>query len=153
MMPIIKHIVRLDAEEREFLESVVKKGKGGAFKIRRAQILLHSDVNNSGASAARIAKMLHCREATVYEARKQLVENGFEGILERKKRETPAIPPLFDGKAEARLITLACSEPPEGRSRWTLQLLSDRVVELEIVPHCTANTIHEVLKKTKSNHI
>ena len=137
-MPITKYIVRLNQEERKFLESAVKKGKGGAFKIRRAQILLHSDVNGPGASAATIAKMLHCREATVYDACKQLVENGFEGILERKKRETPPIPPLFEGKAEAQLIALACSEPPVGRNGWTLQLLSDRVVELDIVPHCTA---------------
>ena len=148
-MPTTKYIVRLSQEEHDFLESVVKKGKGGAFKIRRAQILLHSDVNGPGASAATIAKMLHCREATVYDARKQLVENGFDGILERKKRATPAIPPLFDGKAEAQLIAIACSEPPVGRNRWTLQLLSERVVELDIVPHCTANTVHEVLKKTK----
>ena len=77
------------------------------------------------------------------------MENGFDGILERKKRATPAIPPLFDGKAEAQLIAIACSEPPVGRNRWTLQLLSERVVELDIVPHCTANTVHEVLKKTK----
>lgn len=152
-MPTIKYIVKLDEQEREFLQRVVKKGNGGAFKIRRAQILLHSDVNGPGSSAATIAKMLHCREATVYDARKQLVEKGFEGILERKKRETPAIPALFDGKAEARLIALACSEPPEGRRRWTLQLLSERVVELNIVPHCTANTVHEVLKKTRLNRI
>ena len=134
IVPSIKYRVRLSQQEREFLESVVKKGKGGAFKIRRAQILLHSDVNGPGASAATIAQMLHCREATVYEARKQLVEKGFEGILERKKRQNPAIPRLFDGKAEAQLIAIACSEPPEGRSRWTLKLLSERVVELNIVP-------------------
>lgn len=148
-MPTTKYIVRLDEEEREFLESVVRKGKGGAFKIRRAQILLHSDVNGSKVSAATIAKLLHCREATVYDARKLLVENGFEGILERKKRASPPTPRLFDGKAEAQLIALACSAAPEGRNRWTLQLLSERVVELDIVAHCTANTIHEVLRKTK----
>ncbi len=148
-MPTTKYIVRLDNAEREFLESVVRKGKGNAFKIRRAQILLHSDVNGPNTSAAAIAKMLHCRESTVYNARKLLVENGFEGILERKQRATPPVARLFDGKAEAQLIALACSEAPDGRNRWTLQLLSERVVELGIVPHCTANTIHEVLKETK----
>ena len=152
-MPTIKYIVRLSEQEREVLESVVKKGKGSAFKIRRAQILLHSDVNGPGASAATIAQMLHCREATVYEVRKQLVEKGFETILERKKRATPPTPALFDGKSEAQLIALACSEPPAGRNRWTLQMLSDRVVELDIVPHCTANTIHEMLKKTNLSPI
>ena len=148
-MPTTKYIVRLDDAEREFLESVVRKGKGSAFKIRRAQILLHSDVNGPNASATTIAKMLHCRESTVYSARKLLVENGFEGILERKQRATPPVARLFDGQSEAQLIALACSEAPEGRNRWTLQLLSERVVELGIVPHCTANTIHEVLKETK----
>lgn len=152
-MPTTKYIVRLDNAEREFLESIVRKGKASAFKIRRAQILLHSDVNGPSASAATISKMLHCRESTVYSARKLLVEKGFEGILERKQRATPPIPRLFDGKAAAQLIALACSEAPEGRSRWTLQLLSERVVELGIVPHCTANTIHEVLKETKLNLI
>jgi len=83
----------------------------------------------------------------VSEVRKRFVEQGLEAALERKKREIPPTPQLFDGEAEARLIALACSSPPEGRARWTLQMLSDRVVELNIVPHCSANTIHEVLKK------
>jgi len=83
-MPTTKYLVRLNEQERDLLESVVRKGKGGAFKIRRAQILLHSDVNGPKASAATIAKMLHCREATVYDTRKLLVGNGFEGILARK---------------------------------------------------------------------
>lgn len=149
-----KYIVRLSEQERAELESMVKKGKGSAFLIRHAQILLHSDVCVGGSqSAAAIARLLHCQENTVYEVRKRLVEQGFKAALERKKRETPPTPRLFDGEAEARLIALACSSPPEGRARWTLQLLSDRVVELNIVPHCTANTIHEVLKKTNSSPI
>ena len=149
IMPTTKYIVRLNEQEQDFLESIVSKGKGGAFKIRRAQILLHSDVNGPQASAATIAKMVHCRKATVYDVRKLLVENSFEGILERKKWANPPIPRLFDSKAEAQLLALACSEAVEGLNRWTLQLLSERVVELDIVPHCTANTIHEVLKRTK----
>ena len=131
---------------------MVKKGKGGAFKIRRAQILLHSDNNGPGSSGSDIAKILHCRKSTVYDARKQFVEEGFEAAITRKKRETGPTPRLFDGEAEARLIALSRTEPPEGRARWTLQMLSDKVVELNIVPHCTANSVHEVLKKTRSNH-
>jgi transposase len=148
-----KYIVRLSAQERADLEKIVKKGGSSAFRIRHAQILLHSDITIGSESAAAIAKMLHCQEGTVYEVRKRLVEQGFEAALERKKREIPATPRLFDGEAEARLIALACSTPPEGRARWTLQLLCERVVQLTIVPHCTANTIHEVLKKTNSNPI
>jgi hypothetical protein len=148
-----KYIVRLSAKERADLENIVKKGGSSAFRIRHAQILLHSDATVGSQSAAVIAKMLHCQENTVYEVRKRLVEQGFEAALERKKRSTPATPRLFDGEAEARLIALACSTPPEGRARWTLQLLCSCVVELNIVPHCTANTIHEVLKKTNLNLI
>ena len=84
------------------------------------------------------------------EARKRLVTRGLAVALERKKQERPSVERLFDGGSEARLIALACSQPPEGRGRWTLQLLSDKVVELQIVPHCTANTIHEVLKKKRT---
>lgn len=148
-----KYIVRLSAQERAELESIVKKGSGGAFRIRHAQILLHSDTTVGSQSAAAIAKMLHCRESTVYEVRKRLVEQGFSAALERKKRETPATPRLFDGEAEARLIALACSTPPKGRTRWTLQLLAERVVELNIVPHCSHNAVHKVLKKTSSSPI
>ena len=145
-----RYIVRLSPEERQELENIVKKGKSSAFKIRHAQILLHSDANQS---VEAIASMLHCNKNTVSEVRKRLVEKGLAAALERKKRSTPPTPRLFDGEAEARLIALACSTPPEGRARWTLQLLADRVVELNIVPHCTANTIHEVLKKTNSSPI
>ncbi len=151
-MAKVKYIVRLEKSEQETLKAIVKKGKGGAFKIRRAQILLHSDNNGPGSSGSDIAKILHCRKSTVYDARKQFVEEGFEAAITRKKRETGPTPRLFDGEAEARLIALSRTEPPEGRARWTLQMLSDKVVELNIVPHCTANSVHEVLKKTRSNH-
>ena len=148
-----RYIVRLSVEERAELETIVKKGKGGAHKIRNAQILLHSDENGERLTVEAIAKLLHCHKDTVCEARKRLVTRGLAVALERKKQERPSVERLFDGGSEARLIALACSQPPEGRGRWTLQLLSDKVVELQIVPHCTANTIHEVLKKTNSSLI
>ena len=148
-----RYIVRLNTEERRELEAIIKKGKGDAHKIRNAQILLHSDENAECLTVFAIAKLLHCNKDTVCEARKRLVTRGLAAALERKKREHPAIPRLFDGEAEAKLIAVACSTPPSGRVRWTLQLLSDRVVELNIVPHCTANTVHEVLKKTNSDLI
>lgn len=148
-----RYMVRLSAEERQELESIVKKGKGDAHKIRNAQILLHSDINGEPLTVEAIARLLHCHKDTVCEARKRLVTRGFSAALQRKKQERPSIERLFDGAAEARLIALACGSPPEGRARWTLQLLSDKVVELKIVPHCTANTIHEVLKKMNSSRI
>ena len=101
-----KYIVRLNGEERADLESIVKKGGGSAFRIRDAQILLHSDAGVNSQSAAAIAKMLHCQENTVYEVRKRMVEQGLKAALERNKRATPATPRLFDGDAQARLIAL-----------------------------------------------
>lgn len=148
-----RYIVRLSTEERAELEAMVKRGKGSAHRIRHAQILLHSDENAHKQTVAEIATLLHCNKDTVCAVKKRLVEQGMPAALERKPRNTPPDARLFDGEAEARLVQLACSTPPEGRARWTLQLLSDRVVELNIVPHCTANTIHEVLKKTNSSLI
>jgi hypothetical protein len=146
-----RYVIDLSNEERLELEGIVKKGKGGAHRIRHAQILLHSDKSVEKRTVIQIAKLLHCHTETVCTVKKRFVEQGMVAALDRKPRNTPPDSRLFDGEAEARLIQLACSQPPEGRSRWTLQLLSDKVVALAIVPHCTANTIHEVLKKTNLN--
>jgi hypothetical protein len=144
-----RYIVRLSASERTELEGIVTKGSGSAHRIRHAQILLHSDEGHEQRTGVEIASLLHCIPNTVSVVRKCFVEQGMSAALERKKYNTRPGSRLFDGDAEARLLHIACSAPPQGRARWTLQLLSDRVVELQIVPHCTANTIHEVLKKTK----
>ena len=148
-----RYIVSLSEEERLELMNVVKRGKGGAHRIRNAQILLHSDQNGDPLSVKEIATLLHCNKSTVCEARKRLVTRGFEAALDRKKQSRPSVQRLFDGEKEARLLQLACSQPPEGHNRWTLKMLADKVVELEIVPHCSANTVHEVLKKTNSSPI
>jgi Homeodomain-like domain len=89
----------------------------------------------------------------VYRVRKQLVEEGLEAVLSRKQRATPAVPPIFDGEKEAKLIALACSKPPKGRTRWTLRLLENKVVELGIVDRASDSTIGRTLKKTPSNRI
>jgi Homeodomain-like domain len=115
-----RYIVRLSSEERKELESIVKKGKGGAHRIRNAQILLHSDENGTKLPVLEIAKLLHCNKDTVYAARKRLVIRGFSAALERKKRDKLSVERLFDGAAEARLLQIACSQPPAGRARWTL---------------------------------
>ena len=85
--------------------------------------------------------------------RKQLVEEGFEAVLSRKPRATPAVPRIFDGEKEAKLIALACSKPPKGRARWTLRLLENKVVELNIVDRASDSTIGRTLKKTFSSRI
>jgi hypothetical protein len=89
----------------------------------------------------------------IYRVRKQLVEEGFEAVLSRKQRAMPAVPRIFDGEKEAKLIALACSEPPAGRVRWTLRLLEEKVVDLNIVDKASDNTIGRVLKKTFSSPI
>jgi hypothetical protein len=96
---------------------------------------------------------LHCTPETVANVRKRFAEQGFEGALARKPRAAPPVPPIFDGEKEARLITLACSSPPEGRSRWTLQLLADTLVELKIVESVSPSTICRVLKNELKPHL
>jgi len=144
-----KYVVRLSADERNHLETLLSKGKNSAKVLLKARILLKADVSEAGEgwSDGQIVKALDTNISMVERVRRQLVEEGFEAVLSRKQRTTPAIPQIFDGEKEARLITLACSTPPEGRKRWTLRLLEDKVVELGIVEHASDNTIGRVLKK------
>jgi hypothetical protein len=144
-----KYVVRLSAEERDQLEAMVHKGKISAGHMRRAQILLKADVSEAGEawSDSRIMEALNTNNVVIYNVRKQLVEEGFEAVFTRKKRETPPVPKIFDGAKEAKLIALACSKPPEGQARWSLRLLENKVVELNIVDKASDNTIGRVLKK------
>jgi transposase len=150
-----KYVVRLSNEERAALEGLVGKGKHPAAMILKARILLKADVSEAGEgwSDNRIVKALDISLATVARIRQRLVEQGFDAVLARKHSPNSARRRLFDGAAEAKLIALACSEPPRGRSRWTLALLEDKVVELKIVERASDNTIGRVLKKTFSNRI
>src|SRR3974377_2559179 len=102
-------------------------------------------------SRASTTKALGTSPSMLYRVRKQLVEEGFEAVLSRKQRATPAVPKIFDGEKEAKLIALTCSKPPKGYVRWTLRLLEEKVVDLKIVQKATNNTIGRVLKKTFSN--
>src|SRR5438132_9652564 len=144
-----KYVVRLSGEEREQLEALIRKGKSPAQRLLKARILLKADVSKAGDgwSDSRIIKALETSVSMVYRVRKQLVEEGFEAVLSRKQRTTPAVPRIFDGEKEARLIALACSKPPKGRTRWTLRLLENKVVELNIVDRASDSTIGRVLKK------
>jgi hypothetical protein len=150
-----KYVVRLTAEEHQQLEAMIRKGKGPARRLLKARILLKADVSDAGPgwSDSRIIAALDTSASMVYRVRKQLVEEGFEAVLSRKQRATPAVPPIFDGEKEAKLIALACSKPPKGRARWTLRLLENKVVELGIVDRASDSTIHRTLKKTLSNRI
>ena len=133
----------------------IRKGKNPAQRLLKARILLKADVSEAGEgwSDSRIIKALETSPSMVYRVRKQLVEEGFEAVLSRKQRATPAVARIFDGEKEAKLIALACSQPPKGRARWTLRLLENKVVELHIVDRASDSTIGRALKKTFSGPI
>ena len=150
-----KYVVRLSREEREQREAMIRKGKSPAQRLLKARMLLKADVSEGGEgwSDSLIIKALETSASMVYRVRKQLAEEGFEAVLSRKQRATPAVPRIFDGEKEAKLIALACSKPPKGRARWTLRLLESKVVELHIVDRASDSTIGRVLKKTFSSPI
>ena len=148
-----KWVVELIAEERTELNAMVAKGKAAAKKIQKARILLKADQGpqGEGLNDDQIASELATHATQVARLRQRLVEDGLELALTRKKRETPPRQPIFDGEKEARLIALACSTPPEGFARWTIRLLAEKVVELEIVKTAHFNTVGRTLKKTRLN--
>lgn len=150
-----KYIVRLSDEERDRLSALINAGKHPARKLLKARILLKADVlvGDGGWSDARIAEALDTSTDTVLRTRQRLVEEGVDGALAYKYSPASARPRIFDGAAEAKLIALACGEPPKGRARWTLQLLEEQVVELKIVERASDNTIGRTLKKTLSSRI
>lgn len=146
-----KYVVRLSSEEREALEILVKKGKTQAYRIKHANILLAVDADGPDWSDEEAAEAFGCHVNTVANVRQRFVEQGLEAALERKKQKSPSRERILDGEKEARLIALACSAPPEGRSRWTLQLLADKLVALEIVQSISDQTVRRTLKKTNSS--
>jgi transposase len=148
-----RYIVRLSEEERSSLTNVVRAEKGVAPKKRmRAQILLKVDQGEHGPgwTDEQVAKALDVHVNTVHAARRQLVTEGFEAALSRKKQIRPSRRPTFDEASERTLIATAQSKAPSGRARWTLHLLADRMVELEIVERVSHETVRKVLKKTRS---
>jgi transposase len=148
-----KYIVRLTAEERTELEALVKKGKVAAYKIKHANILLAADVQGPAWPDQQIATAFSCHPGTVENMRRRLVLEGLAAALERQKQAQPSRLPKLDGRGEARLIALARSTPPEGQDRWTLQLLADRLVALEVVDSISDQTVRRTLKKTTSGRI
>jgi transposase len=148
-----RYVVKLCDEERGRLTTLIHAGKHPARLLTKARILLKADASEAGEgwSDSQIAEALDTSIDTVARTRQQLVEEGFEAVLVRKHSPASARLRIFDGAAEAKLIALACSEPPKGRKRWTLQLLEEQVVELKIVERASDNTIGRTLKKTFSN--
>jgi hypothetical protein len=148
-----KYVVRLSGEERERLESVVRAGKSPAQLLTKARILLKADVSAAGEgwSDSAISVALDTSINNIGRLRRRLVEEGLEAALKRKHNPNSARKRIFDGAAEAKLIALTCSPAPEGFARWSLRLLEEKVVELNIVKQVSDNTIGRALKKTRSN--
>jgi hypothetical protein len=148
-----KFIVELDAEERARLDALISKGKAPAKAILKARILLKADQAEGGAGwlDAQIVEALDTNLTMVSRTRETFVTKGIDFVLTRKKRETPPVPAIFDGEAQAKLTALACSTPPPGFARWTIRLLAEHVVERRIVEAAHFNTVGRALKKTNSN--
>ena len=148
-MPAKKYKVTLTSDERDQLKELIGKGKAAARKLAHARILLACDETDErpGASDAQVAEAVHVSRATVERVRKAFVEAGLERAL-NAKRARQTRPPVFDGESEARLIALACSSPPQGRMCWTLRLLAERLVELEVFESVSTETVRQTLKKT-----
>jgi hypothetical protein len=147
-----KYIVRLDAEERQRLKELVRVGKAAAYRIRHANILLAVDESAAAGGVrmtdAQAARAFGASVRSIESLRKRCVEEGLDAALERKKPIRPSVEPMFDGVREAKLIAIACGPKPQGRTRWTLELLAERVVRLGIVEHCSPQTVMRVLQKT-----
>lgn len=149
-----KYAVRLSDAERQKLDRFTRTGRAHARSIQHARILLLADASDDGPAWTdeKIADALACGTATVARVRQRLLQHGLDEAL-RARKAVPGRPPKIDGVAEAHLIALACSEPPEGHARWSLRLLSDRFVELALGEGLldapvSYETVRQVLKKT-----
>ena len=148
-----KYLVTLTPDEREQLAGMIAAGKAAAKTLAHARILLKADAAPGGPAWAdeRIAEAVEVSTDTVARVRQRFVERGLEAALVRKKQDKPSRERVLDGAAEARLLAVACSEPPDERKAWTLRMLADRLVELEVVGSVSTETVRRVLKKTSSS--
>ena len=148
-MPSVKYVIELTDADRKTLKDIVAKGSSPAKSILRSNILLASDRNNKKhMTVAEIAAAYHTTPTTVQNVRTSYVTKGLEATVFRKKRSTPPVPPKVTGDVEAHIIALACGEPPEGYSKWTLRLLAEKCVELNYAESLSHVTVSRVLKKT-----
>jgi hypothetical protein len=143
-----KYVVRLKDEERSACQVTIEKETGKSQKLRRAAILLKADADGPAWDDVKISEAVSCRTRTVENLRQALVLEGFEAALARKKRVTAPTPKLLDGVAEAKLIAMRLGRPPAGIGHWTLRLLADQMMELEIVESVSPETVRQTLKKT-----
>jgi transposase len=138
--------IQLSAEDRQTLQLLTRKGKISARKLNRVRILLLAD---EGRAESDISQILGTSGNTIWRTKTRYNEGGLDWALNEQVRA--GAPPKLDGRQEAFLVALACSDPPEGRETWTMQLLADKLVELDIVPAISDETVRTILKKTSSN--
>jgi hypothetical protein len=143
-----RYIVRLTDVERQSLREIVAKFKGSSQKVRRAQVLLKADAEGPCWTDAKIADAFDCRTKTVENIRERFVTEGFEVTLNGKPRPKPPSQKVLDGEQEAKVIALRLGPPPPGFANWTLRLLAEQVVALEIVESVSYETLRRTLKKT-----
>jgi hypothetical protein len=144
-----KYIVRLTDSERSALAEVVKKLKGSSQKVRRAQVLLKADADGPAWTDAKIAEAVGCRTKTVENVRERFVTLGVEVALDGKSREHAPRPKTLNGEQEAQVIAMRLGPPPKGFANWSLRLLAEKVVELEIVDTISHETVRQTLKKVE----
>jgi hypothetical protein len=142
-----KYIVRLSEAERRELESIVKKLKGTSEKVKRAIVLLKADADGPNWTNEKIRELTGLSIQGIVNIRKRLVLEGFEIAIERRKRRLPPVPKKLDGLQEAKLIAMRCGSPPEGFGQWSLRLLANQMVVLEIVDSICPETVRKTLKK------
>lgn len=149
-----KYIVKLSKDERATLKKVTTSGRGPARVFTHAHILLKADQGQHGPAWGdeKISDAFDVTIQTVERIRKQLVEEGFDAVLSRRRYTQKKSRKKIDGDVEARLVALSCSEPPEGYARWTLRLLADKIVELGYVENISHEAIRQTLKKTNLSH-
>ena len=140
-----RYVVNLTEEERAWLEDL-RASKASKLRRQRARLLLAAD---EGATDQEVADAAEVDVATVERIRKRCVLEGLDAALERRKQANPSRKRVLDGRAEAKLVQLACSQPPPGRNKWTITLLADKLVELEVVDAVSATTVQRTLKKTR----
>jgi hypothetical protein len=145
------YVVRLAEDERQALIRFTKRGQAAAYKIKHAHILLQVDANGPNKSDEHVANALHCHGNTVRNVRQRFVEQGLEAALVRKRQTKPSRQRLLDGAKEAHVIALRCGPPPKGYAKWTLKLLADKLVELDVVETISYETVRQTLKKTRSS--
>ncbi len=148
-MPSVKYTIELSEADRKTLQAIVTKVKSPAKAILRANILLASDKGNKKhLTVAEIANIYHTTATTVQNVRTSFATNGLDATINRKKRETPPVPAKITGEIEAKIIAMACGEPPDGYEKWTVRLIADKCVELNYIDSISHMTVQRVLKKT-----